>query len=181
MPSHLIFFRRHSSHALVTLRRFCCGMVDVSPAADWVPEGSSDPDWPGPRFDDLTLSDGEASSCGDKSADSSSDMSGEFPEATVLLRTVSLLLEPPPERCEPWVGCEGGRVGREADSARGPFMFPANPLVGRVARYARQPALVAGWISGGRSQQTLGRIAHVLRKAGAITKPSIRSIYQRRE
>jgi hypothetical protein len=95
LPSHLIFFRRHSSHALVTLRRFWRGMLTASPAADCPPEGSSDSDL-GPWPDDLTLSDGEAWSCGDRPPDSPSDISGVLPEP-VALGTVALVLGPAPE------------------------------------------------------------------------------------
>jgi hypothetical protein len=50
-PSHLIFFRRHSSHALVTLRLFCMGielLFDCSPvgaSSAGVPDFESTPCW----------------------------------------------------------------------------------------------------------------------------------------
>lgn len=102
-PSHLIFFLRHSSQALVTLRRFCSGMLGAPLAPEGPAEGSSDSDLLAFWTDDLTLSEGEPASRGDSSADSSSDMASASREPATL-EGVSL------ERCEGW---EGGRVGRE--------------------------------------------------------------------
>jgi hypothetical protein len=112
LPSHLIFFRRHSSHALVTLRRFCKGMLGASAAPSWTPKASSDSglmeDWAG----DLALSDGDANSSWDKSAVSSSDISGVLPEAVALDATAAflVLLLARPERG----GREAGRAVRAA-------------------------------------------------------------------
>jgi len=119
-PSHLIFFLRHSSQALVTLLRFCSGILVVPLVPEGLTEGPSDSDLLAFWTDDLTLSEGEPASRGDSSTDSSSDMASASREP-VTLEGVSLaslfVLVPAPERCEGW---EGGRVGRgPAPSVRG--------------------------------------------------------------
>ena len=108
LPSNLIFFLRHSSHALVTLRRFCKGMLGASATSSWNPDASSDSGLMEACVGDLALSDGEGNSSWDRSADSSSDMSGVFPEPVVFDATASFLemLFPRPER--------GGRETRRA-------------------------------------------------------------------
>lgn len=112
LPSHLIFFLRHSSHALVTLRRFCKGMLGASATSSWTPDASSDSGLTEACVGDLALSDGEGNSSWERSADSSSDISGVFPEPVVLGATAGFLvvLLPRPERG----GREGGRAGRVA-------------------------------------------------------------------
>jgi len=56
LPSHLIFFLRHSSHARVTLRRFCMGSCDL----DWF--WTDEPDGPaGDVCDSCLISDSQCS------------------------------------------------------------------------------------------------------------------------
>lgn len=83
LPSHLIFLRRHSSHALVTLRRFCTGMAWCSVAS------SSDASAKSSVFTllsgmDPTLPVGEGWSCqlfADGAPESSSEGSGDTPQS----------------------------------------------------------------------------------------------------
>lgn len=84
-PSHLIFLRRHSSQALVTLRRFWTGMLVPSPAGlRALPESADSSLTCTPPVCDLVLPAAEASSPGDEDEeeeDSSSETSGESPES----------------------------------------------------------------------------------------------------
>ena len=121
LPSHLIFFLRHSSQARVTLRRFCWGMFGPSAPSSRAPEASSDSGLTEVCVGDRTLSDGEANSSWDRPADSSSDISGVIPEPVVPGVTASFLvvLLPRAERGR----CEAGRGGRvEGLSAAGSVM-----------------------------------------------------------
>ncbi len=96
-------------------------MLDPSAPSSWTPEASSDSSLAEFCVGDRTLSDGEANSSWDTPADSSSDISGVFPEPVVPGVTASFLvvLLPRPERGRREVG-RGGRV--EGLSAAGSVM-----------------------------------------------------------